>query len=376
MICLGISVLGRLQIRIDSQNIKIYSNNNNIMEITKNNPQRILWVDAMRGFSIVLVVLGHVNNLSIRYENDIFLAALFSSFRMPLFFFVSGFFSYRILNWWNKDRIIDILKRKIHAQIICTLVFFSLYQLTICNNHITFVDGFGGYWFTIVLFQMYIIYLCLSIISRLIKLNITFISLVIISIMCLGVLIFHKSDNLVWNILSWNNFTKYFQFFALGIICSRFRIRFFDILQNPIFKTVMIIGWIISIVLCFNTEFKTIYPLLHKIIHDTIIRYCALLSIVIMFYHSSKNIDYSKKGKNIQIIGKRTLDIYMIHFFLLPKLTFLRPYLESGNMFVIQLVVSISISIIIVVICIVISNIIRLSPYLAYWLFGVKEKTI
>lgn len=336
---------------------------------------RIQWIDAMRGFSIILVVLGHVNNYSIGYKETLFLTSLFSAFRMPLFFFISGFFSYRTLDWWNKIRVEDILKRKIQAQIICTFVFCSIYQLTLGDGSVTFVGGFGGYWFTIVLFQMYICYLVFSLISRIIKKDITFLCLIIFSLLGLtAITIFHgKNVNIYYTILAWNQLTKYFQFFALGIICSKFRVQCFKLLENSLFITTIIVGWLIFEILDCNLKFELIYPLEHRVIHDILIRYVALITVIIIFYHSSKSIDYSKNGKILQFVGKRTLDIYMIHYFLLPNLNFLKTYLEAGNMFIIQLLFSIFISIVIVGLCMIISNILRLSPYLTSWLFGVKE---
>jgi len=90
---------------------------------------RMQWVDAMRGFSMTIVVLGHVL-LSMGVGGySSFLSSVLLTFRMPLFFFVSGYFSYRLVGWWTKNRILDILRRKIQAQIIGTFVFMSVYQV-------------------------------------------------------------------------------------------------------------------------------------------------------------------------------------------------------------------------------------------------------
>lgn len=94
---------------------------------------RIQWIDAMRGFSMLLVVLGHVlMNMGVGgYEST--LSCIFLTFRMPLFFFVSGFFSYRAVCWWNRARVGDILKRKLQAQVFCTVFFVTLYQFAMSD---------------------------------------------------------------------------------------------------------------------------------------------------------------------------------------------------------------------------------------------------
>ena len=92
------------------------------------NLNRMQWVDAMRGFSMLIVVFGHVLlSMGIGSYNS-FLSSILLTFRMPLFFFVSGFFSFRAIEWWNKKRIGDILKRKLQAQILCTVLFLAVYQ--------------------------------------------------------------------------------------------------------------------------------------------------------------------------------------------------------------------------------------------------------
>ena len=74
----------------------------------------------------------------------------------------------------------------------------------------------------------------------------------------------------------------------------------------------------------------------------------------------------------MQYVGRRTLDSYLIHCFLLPR------YLSEFTLFkdyprpIIEFAVSSLIAIIIIAMCLLISNIIRLSPTLAHFLFGAK----
>ena len=52
---------------------------------------RIVYIDALRGFAILLVIVGHLIqfNYSSGIENPIF--NIIYSFHMPLFFFISGY---------------------------------------------------------------------------------------------------------------------------------------------------------------------------------------------------------------------------------------------------------------------------------------------
>ena len=82
-------------------------------------------------------------------------------------------------------------------------------------------------------------------------------------------------------------------------------------------------------------------------------------------------------SKPLQYVGTRTLDIYLLHYFFLPR--FSLPYADQLKAFNSQFVefwVILAVSLI-VLLSLLASYIIRLSPFLGHYLFGVKrENTI
>lgn len=68
--------------------------------------QRLEYIDALRGFTMILVVLAHIINIgyhitdSTMEEMNTF-NNLFVRFRMPLFFFISGFVFYKHERIWD-----------------------------------------------------------------------------------------------------------------------------------------------------------------------------------------------------------------------------------------------------------------------------------
>lgn len=338
--------------------------------------ERMLWVDSMRGFSMLIVVLGHVLLSMGLGGYDSVLSSLLLTFRMPLFFFVSGFFSYRAISWWNKSRLSDILKRKIQAQIISTIAFLSVFQIVIGGGIVWPESGFGGYWFTIVLFQMYVLYLCVTGVSNIIKRDISLPLMAIFSIAGVAILVLMRGDSWLWNFLCWENLTKYLQFFTLGLIISKYRNKFFNTLTKNWFSTLMIVGWIICMLLWYNDSFHNRFPLVYSLVHDIAVRYFALMTVVIMFHRNAQYFSSeARSARTLRYIGQRTLDIYMIHYFLIPSLGFLTIFLSTGNMLTIQLAIGITITAIIVALCLLISSILRQSQTLGSWLFGVKVRT-
>lgn len=66
-------------------------------------PKRIEYIDAMRGFTIFLVVMTHVTIFGLGfYGSDTFsYREIAESFYMPLFFFISGFVLYKAGMEWS-----------------------------------------------------------------------------------------------------------------------------------------------------------------------------------------------------------------------------------------------------------------------------------
>ncbi len=332
---------------------------------------RIQWVDSMRGFSMIVVVLGHVLLSMDIGGYDSFLSTIFLTFRMPLFFFVSGFFSFRAIEWWNKCRTYNIIGRKFKAQIICTIVFYGIFLYSHGVSHPT---GFGGYWFTIVLFQMYLIYLCCVWLSKITKFNIVFPILMTLSFIGVGILAANIKFYGIAIALCSENLCKYFQFFTFGLIVSRYSETAFKILSKNLFITISIIGWTVSMILWYSPFLQRICPLAYSLNHDIIARYFGLLSIIAFFYSNRNHLSSGNKYcAGLRLIGQRTLDVYMLHYFFIPDLKILHSWLAPANMIIIQLVISLSITAAIVILCIIISSFVRESRFLRMWLFGTKS---
>ena len=72
-------------------------------------------------------------------------------------------------------------------------------------------------------------------------------------------------------------------------------------------------------------------------------------------------------------IGTRTLDIYLLHYFFLPR--FFLPYGEQLRAYdspPLEFFIALVLALVIVVICLLVSYVIRLSPFLGHYLFGAK----
>lgn len=334
---------------------------------------RLQEFDALRGFSIILVVFAHA--LMFCKASNCISGQIFHTFRMPLFFFVSGFFAYRAQQKWDSGLYKRIFQSKIKAQIICPIVFFALLYYSKGANPFEWIkSGFQEYWFTIALFQMFTLYALTNFISRLIHFDITLIAMLLLSILGMVILRIGTTDNLrICDILSTNNVCFFIQFFTLGLFVRKIESKAILLISNNYVKAFVIMAFVC--LLCFSkSDQYGDNELINKFV-GLIISYCGVLLMLALFY-SASNYWNSKStiSKWLCFTGRRTLDIYMLHYFFLPTLPVAGEWIMPNSMFLFQLLVPGGIALTITILCLIISNGIRISPLLAQWLFGARQR--
>lgn len=328
---------------------------------------RIEYIDALRGFVMLLVVLCHVPLYCYHNIDEISFCLIPTTFHLALFFFISG--------WFCKigSGISGGIWQKFVQLIVPTVVFYLLYcwlqGIDILNN--LWNDKYkAGYWFCIVLF---IFHLMITITKPITE---KWGGTLLMFFLTLGMMML--STNLVADLLAKHNLPnvlciqqwQYFVFFYMGLLAKRYKERFFSWLDN---------GWIIavSILLFFGSLF--VYyrqPIGLLEIKMTFILWGGLGSVLSFAFFRKFKDSFNRHtyiGRALQYIGRRTLDIYLLHFFFLPKdMESLGVALMGNGNQTVELFVSLIIAMMVVGLCLLTSNIIRLSPQLAHWLFGVK----
>ncbi len=334
---------------------------------------RIKYIDALRGFTMILVVVQHILVFTFGIQPyDTAFSNIFVTFRMPMFFFISGYIAYKAAMVWNKQLYIKNIKKKAIVQLIPTAFFFILFCFCNYQNPVSFFIEYGlsGYWFTFVLFEMFIIFYSVSMLNK------KYFDSIVVALSVTGIimLVFMKQDENWWIWLSMKNLCKYFQFFALGLIAKKYNDKFLSIVKNDSFKALMIIVFILCIVLVTRTSWGTDSFIGKNVIRSLLIRYSGLLVVFSFFVNKEKFFSKENKFNScIQFIGKRTLDIYLIHYFLIPPLQdSMTAFINSSV--ITEVVVSTLIALIVVGMSLLISEVIRSSNLLGHYLLGAKLK--
>ena len=96
-------------------------------------------------------------------------------------------------------------------------------------------------------------------------------------------------------------------------------------------------------------------------------------TIVFMYFrHYAKYFTkFTVVGRSLQYIGRRTLDIYLIHYLFLPNLPGVGDFFKANqHNFAIDLTLAVLIALLVMGFSCVTSNILRVSPFFKKYLFG------
>lgn len=107
-----------------------------------------------------------------------------------------------------------------------------------------------------------------------------------------------------------------------------------------------------------------------------ICNYSGLLIVFAFFRKYQASFTSSTRlGASLQYIGRRTLDIYLLHYFFIPSLSCFGEFFRNTPNMLLELVSGLIFSLLIAGLCLLISNIIRISDLLGHYLFGAKIST-
>ena len=328
---------------------------------------RIAYIDAMRGFTMILVVYAHICYFCMDAPLMGF-NRVFFLFRLPCFFMISGWLFEPIAQRPFKD----VIRHKAMVQLLPTFIFLLLlapppeffHQLGTLK---------GGYWFTFVLFEFFVLYL---LIVRIPKIYRPWVALAIaLAAFCCARYYneIHLSaagaQKYVVDMLGFMSITlwRYFLFFYIGAWMRRHFEAFIRWTNHPwALPAMAVIFFLIA-----STSHKDI--LWYEMLRFFLGGITGMWMIFTCFRLAESWLNKIHLSKPLQYVGTRTLDIYLLHYFFLPR--FLIPYagrLQTFDNQFIEFIVILAIALVVLAITLLASYIIRLSPFLGHYLFGVK----
>jgi len=329
--------------------------------------QRIAYIDAMRGFTMILVVYSHICHFCLG-DSLLGFNATFFLFRLPCFFFISGWLFEPVCHHPFRQMVC----KKFMVQIVPTFIFLLLlapppeffHQLGALK---------GGYWFTFVLFEFFILYMVIARLGRMwspwLALAIALASFCYaryyngIQSSAVGIQAWVVNMLGFLSVVLW----RFFLFFYIGAWVRRHFEAFIHWTSKP--------AVIIMIVALFFVIAST--PHLDNIWFELFRFYVGGISgmwmVFTCFRLLASWLQRLHLSRPLQYVGTRTLDIYLLHYFFLPR--FLMTYadqLKALDSQFVEFLVIMGVSLIVLGLSLLASYVIRLSPFLGHYLFGVK----
>lgn len=341
--------------------------------------QRIEWVDILKGLAIFLVVFGHVELYSIGHFNGFF-NRLQDVFCMPLFFFLSGLFA-KPQNDIKES--FSCIKKKFIQLIIPFVVCGSFYLFIMSDKPWWALfwyphgQGHSGYWFILVLFEIYLLFTLCQVFTRRMTQEIsgkTFLivaliiesSLALIYILCQKGIVIQEPW---YTITSFVRLYYNFPFFIMGYLFMRNHNKI-TILFN---KRVYNIASVIFIILYVISNKYHINTLPFK----WILAFLAVITIVSLCHSMEYRISLCKNNckRCIEYIGRHTMEIYVLHFFFIPRnMNYLKDIIAPNNLIdtniIIELIINSCIAGAIIFVTLGCAFLISENVYLKQLLFG------
>ncbi len=339
--------------------------------------KRLEYIDVMRAFTMFLVVMQHVDSFVLSgFNSPVYKVLLL--IRMPMFFFISGFIGYKALNEWTHSFYVERLRKKAFVQLIPASIFFLLFCLVFAINPIDTVmdNGFQRYWFTYVLFYMFVIYYTLSVLwhswrqSSISHLLI----LIVLSLVMWLIFVQTQRHHTSWGLSSLlfvDRLCHYYVFFVIGLLCRHHLSLFHRFISHWAGFGVVLVCFAGCLALIFTPWLTTRAP---GIVNYGVQMLAVCQLGIFLVYYCFYCLRYvlangSKLSRWLAFAGRRTLDVYLIHYFFIA--TLMKYHITSGLLYVLT---SVSITLCVYVLCLCVSRVIRFSPTLAHWMLGAKKE--
>jgi fucose 4-O-acetylase-like acetyltransferase len=332
--------------------------------------QRLEYIDALKGFAILLVVMGHVipwsfeslDAVTSMSPTPILLWKIIYSFHMPLFMFISGFLFGQSHFTSVKEYFVKMWK-KMKMLIIPWLVCGILVQMWRGGRELT-------YWYLLTLFQLLLLVGIENFFFDKIK-NKT--HQIIVEVITLGTTLlilnfathFYNGSALYVCYDWYPHLRGMFGYFALGSFIMR-HIDMTTLMNSKMYSVCLLFFCISCVVDIPYTSFMSIS------LKSITAIYCCLYMFKVCFTEGYA-INYFKR------IGKKTLQIYILHLFFGIKIIQIGQYLitlvngdkmEFITAFVLQLLFSLALSMVIIELCLIAGKIIKTSKLFSFMILG------
>lgn len=337
--------------------------------------KRLQYLDEIKGFAIILMVLAHaiawsfedwraVMNPVVSTPNLVNAGLIWKfiySFHMALFFLVSGYLCFKPLNDLG-GAFLGLKKKSIRL----------LIPYFVTGGLVTLIRPGFGYWFLFSLWELSVIGLAIIyLLEKINKTNKLWIDIIVIVIGCFLVEKTRSIELLTNPVANVRYGLSFYLPFMSGVFIRKHPVV--EIFLSKLYSLI-----VISFTVCFVTRYIEVdLPVAERILGwiKTIISLTHATELLgsLTFYYMFKQGINKKAGEILSYLGKHTFEIYVIHIFFVVRISQVGAFWLETNLptcLATQIVYSTCATAIAVVISLIISGFIKHSKVLSKLLFG------
>ncbi len=289
---------------------------------------RLIWADRLKGILIILVVLGHAIQLTLKeacFNNHLW--NYIYSFHMATFMAISGYLLYRKKG--NRSRISMVYRRL--RQLVVPFFMWSIIRILLMKQLSirTFIDVFlypdGSFWFLWVLFIIYAVFWVGDWLSEILKIKQE------VSVFVIGFILTTLMVFLDIRVLGFQFVAYYYIFFIFGYFLSKYRILVTSNLW-VLFSVVIIwaiMGWFWK--MHELPSFLRGFPLPQTIMLYGYRVLTGLIAVYAIMGLGPVLLNSEKRTTPVESLGRVSLGVYAAHVLFLPWIiSYLFKYSENS----------------------------------------------
>lgn len=304
--------------------------------------QRIEYFDVLKGIAIFLVVMGHVITYGVFRIDSSVVFRIIGSVHMPLFFFISGYFTVR----QKESRFVspNLWKRFLQLMLpmlVFTTLWIFYYPHSGLQKHLTctFVGLWtnlhkNGYWFLWVLFAIIALYgATAGIANRLRRFGRAWVYVPFAAVLAaLGIAdwLLPKPVNDAFSLMF---VSKYMFVFLFGGIARGLGDRFTRFAESDRGYTLSAVATVLLLLFVMYPEWLPFRRTTLMLNAAQVVLHCSLATFAVGLCKSvmerNQSSAASRGVRMWLLLGRRSLQIYLFHYFFLFPLGWIRPTMLS-----------------------------------------------
>ncbi|MCM1036434.1 MAG: acyltransferase [Bacteroides sp.] len=286
-----------------------------------------MFIDILRGILMLLVVMVHVDNCSFGPYFDLAINEQLSWVRMPLFFFISGFLSYS--TGYTPSVFIRRLSNRVICQLYPTVILFAAFLKCFDIPLLAGIDNLykQGFWFTYAVFVHFCILavICLAMNKYMRSCRVSWLVPAVLAAAATCTLyeqspvITHFHDSPLYLRLSLPLVAKMLPYFLIGAtvkaLYAGIDTHIITHRRGPAIVAVILTGTIAARYLSDSSLVGTCCSGMIA---------CGIFLTAAIIASKTPRTDHPS-ARILAHVGRTTLPIYLLHFFIVDKLYFIIP---------------------------------------------------